>query len=38
MRRTVDRIAHLRKTPFEHPECIHALLPLAGEEGSERGK
>ena len=38
MRRTVDKIAHLRKTAFEHPEYIDALLPLAGEEGVERGK
>jgi len=38
MRRTVDKIAHLRKTAFKHPESIHALLPLAGEEGVERGK
>ena len=38
MRRTADMIAHLRKTAFEHPEYMHALLPLAGEEGVERGK
>jgi len=38
MRRTVGKIAHLRKTSFEHPEYIHALLPLAGKEGFERGK
>jgi hypothetical protein len=38
MRRTVDKIAHLRKTAFEHPECIDALLPLAGKEGFESGK
>jgi len=38
MRRTVDKIAHLRKIASEHPEYIDALLPLAGEEGVERGK
>jgi len=38
MRRTVDKITHLRKTAFEHPECIDALLPLAGKEGFESGK
>ena len=38
MRRTVDKIAHLRKTAFEHPEYIDAHLPLAGKEGLEMGK
>ena len=38
MRRTVGKIAHLRKTSFEHPGYLHALLPPAGKEGIERGK
>jgi hypothetical protein len=47
MSRTTDKIAHLRKTAFEHPESIDVLLPfeeifaldlLAGKEGFERGK
>lgn len=38
MRRTTDKIAHLLKTAFKHPEYIDALLPLAGKEGFERGK
>jgi len=38
MRCTEDKIAHLRKTAFEHPKYIDALLPLAGKEGFERGK
>jgi len=49
MSRTADKIAHLRKTAFEHPEYIdvpmeaetlstlHLDLP-AGKEGFERGK
>ena len=38
MNRTADKIAHLRKTAFEHPEYIDVLLPLAGKAGLERGK
>jgi len=49
MSRTADKIAHLRKTPFEHPEYIDvpleaedlSTLPLdrpAGKEGFGRGK
>ena len=38
MRRTMDKIAHLRKTSFEHSGYLHALLPLAGKEGIEREK
>lgn len=38
MRRTADKIAHFRKTAYEHPECIDVLLPLAGKEGFEREK
>jgi len=38
MSRTADKIAHLRKTAFEHPKYIDALLPLTGKEGFERGK
>ena len=38
MRRTVDKIAHLRKTSFEHSGYLHALLPLAGKERFGRGK
>jgi hypothetical protein len=47
MSRTADKIAHLRKSAFEHPEYIDVLLPfeeifaldlLAGKEGFERGK
>jgi hypothetical protein len=45
MSRTADKIAHLRKTAFEHPEYIDALLPFEeifayvdGKEGFERGK
>jgi hypothetical protein len=38
MRRTADKIAHLRKTAFEHPEYIDIVLPLAGKERFERGK
>ena len=38
MRRMEDKIAHLRKTVFEHSRYIDALLPLAGKEGFERGK
>jgi hypothetical protein len=38
MRRTADKIAHLRKTGFEHSPRIDALLPRAGKERFERGK
>jgi len=38
MRRTMGKITHLRKTAFEHPEYVHALLPLAGKERFGRGK
>jgi hypothetical protein len=47
MSRTTDKIAHLRKTAFEHPESIDVLLPFeeifaldlpAGKERFERGK
>ncbi|MBW6504711.1 hypothetical protein K0B90_10625 [bacterium] len=49
MRRTADKIAHLPKSAFEHPEYIGMPLEaedlatlhldlLAGKEGFERGK
>jgi len=49
MSRTADKIAHLRKPAFEHPEYIDVPLEaedistlhldlLAGKEGFERGK
>lgn len=45
MRRTADKIAHLRKTAFGHPEYIDVFLPFEaifayvdGKEGFERGK
>ena len=45
MSRTAEKIAHLRKTAFEHPEYIDVLLPFEeifayadGKEGFERGK
>jgi hypothetical protein len=38
MRRTADKIAHPRKTAFEHPEHIDIVLARAGKEGFERGK
>ena len=38
MGRPADKIAHLGKTAFKHPEYIRPLLPLAGKEGYERGK
>ena len=41
MRRTADKIAHLRKTAFEHPEYIDVLLPFeeifAYTDGKEAG-
>ena len=30
MSRTADKIAHLRKTAFEHPEYVDVLLPFEG--------
>ena len=41
MSRTADKIAHLRKTAFEHPEYIDVLLPFEGifayVDGKEAG-